>query len=90
MGFPVDMVDPIPYLAAQVKERWGGAKVIHLPTDTDFEDDLSLLIDVVRMTNRVPGWEGLIPKYYQRMLRRIYLADFLNIQPLLGNTCCYD
>ena len=75
----MDMMEPIPYLASQVM-RWGGAKEIKL--DMEFVDDLGLLVDVIRMANRVPGWEDLVPKYYQWMLQFVYLADFLNAHTL--------
>ena len=74
-------MEPIPYLASQVT-RWGGAKEIKLPTDTEFVDDLGLLINVIRMANTVPGWEDLVPKYYQQMLQFVYLVDFLNAHTL--------
>ena len=78
----LNMLTPIPDLAVQV-ERWNGEREIKLPVDTQFGEDLGLLIDVVRIDNMVDGWENLIPKYYQRMLDYIYLADFLSAQCVL-------
>ena len=68
------MLAPIPYLAVQV-ERWGERREIQLPDDAPFGTDLGLLIDVIRMANKVNGWEKLIPTYRKRMVDYIHLAD---------------
>ena len=80
--FPLHMMMPIPYLAVQV-ERWDGRREIRLPADTQFGADIVLFIDIVRMANKVDGWEKLIPTCYQRMLDHIYLADYLSAQSVL-------
>ena len=58
---------------------------IQLPDDTPFGMDLGLLIDVIRMANKVDGWEKLIPTYQKRMVDYIYLADYLGAQSVLDD-----
>lgn len=55
---------------------------IHLPTDTELEDDLGYFINAIRIANQVPGWETLILTYHQRMLKLVYLAS----RSLYGST----
>ena len=81
-------MEPIPYLAVQLK-RWGATMEIHLPTDTEFGEDLGMLIDVVCMANRVPGWEDLIPTHHSRMFQYVRLADYLNTRRLLDDLAGY-
>lgn len=82
--FPVDMLKMIPYFAVQI-ERWQGRRRIHLPSDTEFGTDLGMLIDVVRIANRVDSWEQLIPVSYQWMLKFIPLADYLGAECVLDD-----
>ena len=63
----------------------GWEREIHLCTDTGFGTDLGMLIDVVRIANKVDGWEELIPTYHQQTLKYIYLVDYLSPQMVLNN-----
>ena len=83
-SFPVDMLKTITYFAVQI-QRWDGRREIHLPSDTEFGFDLGMLIDTVRMANKVDGWEKLIPTSYTRMLKFILLADYLGADCVLDD-----
>ena len=80
----VDMLKTILYFAVQI-QRWEGRREIHLPSDTEFGFDLGLLIDTVRMANKVDGCEKLIPISHRRMLKFILLADYLGADCVLDD-----
>ena len=51
--------------------------------ETEFQGDLPLLVDIIRIANKVEGWEELIPQTYQLMFKMIRLADFVGVDPIL-------
>ena len=60
---PVPDLQLVPYLAVQAA-RWNTSRVINLPLTDGFQGDLSLLVDLLRITNKVDGWESIIPPAY--------------------------
>ena len=82
MVFPASDLEAVPYLAVQIA-RWNTSGVIELPMETEFQGDLPLLVDIIRIANEVEGWEELIPQTYQLMFKMIRLADFVGVDPIL-------
>ena len=82
MVFPASDLEAVPYLAVQIA-RWNTSGVIELPMETEFQGDLPLLVDIIRIANKVEGWEELIPQTYQLMFKMIRLAYFVGVDPIL-------
>ena len=70
------------YLSVQVT-RWNPSGVINLPLTDEFQSDLSLLVDLLKIINKVDGWESVIPTYYQRMFQLVRLVDYAGADEVL-------